>query len=456
MDIRLQTALLSAKASRKLLRRFGSGATAAPGLVAQYIDKDSLRKLAASYPNIILVSGTNGKTTTSRLISAILEKAGLAHIDNREGSNLTRGLITSLASYARLSGKPKEQTAIFEVDEAALPYVVSQINPKLIVLTNLFRDQLDRYGEVDTIRRLWLKSVENLDSATTLLLNADDPGIASLTKTRAKVVFFGLEDPKLNLEKLPHAADFINCTNCGSVLNYSQVYLSHLGAYRCSKCPLTRPNPQVSAGEIHLNDLKGANFLLLAKKRTITIESPLPGLYNLYNALAASTLGLQLGIAPTTIKTAIGQFKPAFGRTETFVSNSKKIFTSLVKNPTGFNEVIRTVFSGQDKKVVLIAINDLIADGRDVSWLWDVDFEPLAERAQKVFVSGLRAADMQLRLKYAGAASERFDDLEEAAEHLLAFAEKGETVYLFPTYTALIKLKAFFAQKGLTANFWED
>lgn len=457
MDIQLSSAILTAKVLRSLLRRVGSGATAAPGLVSQYIDEEALRKLGKYYSNIILVSGTNGKTTTARLISAILEKADIPHVDNREGSNLVRGITASLMAEANLAGASPTSTAVLEVDEAALPVVISQISPRVIVLNNLFRDQLDRYGEVDTIRKLWLNSVQNLDSSTTLILNSDDPAVGTIKETRAKISYFGIEDKDVALTEIPHAADFLNCTNCRSTLKYKNVFLSHLGHYYCPNCDLSRQKPEVGAIKVALDGLRGSEVQVNLHKTPTEITTRLPGLYNVYNILAAVTVAAQLGVDPKIIAAAIGEFKPAFGRTERIESQGKKIYISLVKNPTGFNEAIRTVFASEEKKTSLIAINDLIADGRDVSWLWDVDFERLVKNSKYTIVSGIRAPDMVLRLKYAEAKNfEAEKNVEIAFEQALKKTESGETLFIFPTYTAMLKLKSLFAKKGLSSEFWED
>lgn len=457
MDFRLLSVVATAKATRFFLRNLGTGATAAPGLLGQYIDSKALKKLSQSFPNIILVSGTNGKTTTARLISSFLNAASINHLDNREGSNLYRGLVSSLAANSTMNGRAKFDTAVLEVDEAALPTVVSQVNPRIIVLTNLFRDQLDRYGEVDSIRRIWESSVRNLDKTTTLILNADDPSLASLEQTRAKLVFYGINERDPASTKQPEAADYLNCVRCSQTLKYSTVFLSHLGHYRCENCGFARPRVDFSATKVELRGLRGADVDLIEKRVRHTLESPLPGLYNVYNLLAAVSVARQLGVDYSHLEKALKGFKPAFGRTERLQIDGKKIYTSLVKNPTGFNEVLKTVFSDPSKKYVLIAINDLIADGRDVSWLWDVDFEFLKGKTKKILVSGIRASDMELRLKYAQVENvTRVDDLEKALEQLVGLADNGETVFVLPTYTAMLRFKSLLAKRGLAGNFWEE
>ncbi|MDP2671417.1 MAG: MurT ligase domain-containing protein [bacterium] len=457
MDLKLAGSILAAKALHSFLRTIGSGATAAPGLAALKLEPQALRKLAKNYSDIILISGTNGKTTTSRLISSILDEAKIKHIDNREGSNLARGLATSLAREESFWGRREASTAVFEVDEAALPLVVSELHPRVIVLGNLFRDQLDRYGEVNTIRSLWIKAVKNLDSSTTLVLNADDPALASLSQTKAKVLFYGVEDQNIDLGKAPHASDYLNCTNCGGELTYERIYLSHLGVYSCKNCGFKRPKLDLKISSIKLDGLAGSAFELESEGFRETLHSPLPGLYNLYNVLAAAACARALNLDLALVKKTLKQFQAAFGRTEKISVEGKKIFVSLVKNPTGFNEVLRTVFETTEKKIALVAINDLIADGRDVSWLWDVDFESLKGKLQKLVVSGLRASDMELRAKYAELENcLRIDSLETALAKTLSLAESGQTIFLFPTYTSMLKIKAYLAKKGYSPNFWEE
>lgn len=458
MDPRFFAAKLSSSVLKSGLRLFGSGGTAAPGLVAEFIDPHSLKKLSSYVSDTILVTGTNGKTTTSRIVGSILNKKGTSYIHNREGSNLLRGLIGSLMNKTPIFPSDEKPIALLEVDEATLPSTISQTSPKIIVIGNLFRDQLDRYGEVESIRKLWHKSLRNLDETTTLVLNSDDPSVSHLGfGTRAKTVYFGIEDKKQSLSGLPHASDFTSCVVCGAELKYDSVYMSHLGKYRCSSCGQTRPKPDVFAKAIDLEDESGFTAEVVTPEGRFKIKVGLPGLYNVYNALSAISCALSLNTPLPKIIQALKDFEAAFGRTETVEVAGKQLFLALAKNPTGFNELIRTIFAKKKKRYAFIAINDLIADGRDVSWLWDVDFELMKGKVEKLWVSGIRATDMNLRLKYAGIKSDGAgSNIEEALESAYSSLPDKETLFVFPTYTAMLEIKKILSNKGYGGRFWDD
>lgn len=458
MDLRFLTAKSAALFLKPILHQFGSGGTAAPGLIAEYIDPKALQKLTSYVSDVILVTGTNGKTTTSRIIGSILDRSGFSYIHNREGSNLLRGLIGSLITKTPFFPENKQPVALLEVDEATLPATISQTSPKIIVITNLFRDQLDRYGEVDTIRKIWHKTLQNLDESTTLILNSDDPSIAHLGYgTKAKVLYFGVEDRNFALKDLPHASDFTSCIVCGAELKYDAVYMSHLGRYKCTSCGQNRPKPNIFAQTIELDDESGFRAKITTSQGKFEIKTTLPGLYNVYNSLGAVSCALALNIPLQKIIQSLKSFEPAFARGEIINISGKKIFLGLAKNPTGFNELINTMFRKNKKRYVFIAVNDLIADGRDVSWLWDVDFEKLSGKIKKLWVSGIRVADISLRLKYADLDSEDFNsDITETLESAYTNLPEKETLFVFPTYTSMLEIKKFLTSKGYGGRFWED
>ncbi len=365
--------------------RIGAGATW-PGEIALRINPRILRTLGANAKHIILVAGTNGKTTTVKMIETILTQNGKRVTRNASGANLDNGLVSVFLA------NQKADYYIFEVDEATLPNILKDITPEVIVLTNLFRDQLDRYGEVDTIAEKWTVALSALERQTSVIVNADDPHLAFIgSKISASVKYFGLEDPSLFLPSMQHASDSIYCPNCGARLTFAGVYYSHLGKWACGHCPLVPPKKDVTA----------ADFV-----------SPLEGVYNRYNTLAAALTTKTLGIRASDIRGALTHFTPAFGRMETIMYKNKKIKILLSKNPTGFNESLRTVAASRDKGPVLLVLNDGIPDGRDVSWIWDVDFEDY-KNFLKYYVSGDRALDMALRLKYAGVAATIVSDIPQ-------------------------------------------
>ena len=458
MDPRFLSAKLSASILKTSLRLFGRGATAAPGLVAEYIDPNSLKKLSQYVSDVILVTGTNGKTTTARIIGSILENSNKKFIHNREGSNLMRGLIGSLISKTPIFPSNEKPIALLEVDEVTLPKVISQTSPSIIVINNLFRDQLDRYGEVETIRKIWVNTLRNLDESTIVILNSDDPSVAHLGNgLRGRVIYFGIEDKKYSLEGLPHASDFTSCIECGSELKYDIVYMSHIGRYKCQKCGLRRPKPDIFAEKIDLRDETGFKARISTPEGKFDIKTSIPGLYNVYNSLGAISAALALNISLQKIIQAFKGFEAAFGRTEVIDVAGKKLFLALAKNPTGFNELIRTIFTGRKKRYAFIAVNDLIADGKDVSWLWDVDFELMKGKVEKVWVSGMRATDMNLRLKYADIKVEGYNsNITQALESAYTNIPQGETLFVFPTYTPMLEIKKFLSEKGYGGKFWED
>ena len=458
MDLRFSIAKLAAFFLKFFLRLLGSGGTAAPGLLALRLDPKALEKLNSYISDTILITGTNGKTTTSRIIGVALEKTKIPYVHNREGSNLLRGLVGSLLNGTTIFPKTKKPLALLEVDELTLPSVISQTSPKIITINNLFRDQLDRYGEVDSVRRIWEKTLKNLDASTTLILNSDDPSIAHLgSKTSAKKIFFGIEDKKLSLSGLPHASDFTSCIVCGTELKYDVVYMSHLGNFRCPNCREKRPSPDVYAKEISLDDESGFKANVVTPKGSFTIKTSLPGLYNVYNSLSAIATLIELNIPIQNIIKSLRDFEAVFGRNEIIHVGGKKLFVSLVKNPTGFNEVLRTIFNKKKKRYSFIAINDLIADGRDVSWLWDVDFELMKGKTAKTYVSGIRASDIRLRLKYDEIDTKYLDlSIGESLDYAYNNLPDGETLFIFPTYTAMLEIKRFLAKKGYGKKFWES
>lgn len=459
MDVRFFGAIASAKTLHLGIKLFGGGATAAPGLLAEYIDPKSLKKLGVYFDRPVFVTGTNGKTTTARFIGSILTEGKVNFIHNRAGSNLLRGLIgTLIENRSFFSGERK--LPLLEVDEPTLLAAVNSLDPAVIVFNNLFRDQLDRYGEVDKIRQIWKKSLLQLGASTVLVLNSDDHSVAHLAQeTRAKVIYFGIEDDSLSIGKLPHASDFTSCMSCGSDLRFDHVYLSHLGKYKCSTCGLKRPKPDVYAKKIFLDEEKGFRAQIVTPNGTLDIKTEIPGIYNVYNSLAAIAATIALGKSLPIIKKGIQKTKTAFGRTEKIEFEGKYLYLALVKNPSGFNEVLRVLKSVKKEKNLLIAINDLTADGKDVSWLWDVDFEEAFDKGVKsIWISGFRADDMALRLKYANnKLKPQVDtDVENALESALKSTPKGETLFILPTYTAMLSIKGILAKKGLSEQFWDD
>ena len=408
----------------------------------------------------VMVSGTNGKTTTSRLLSRMLAQSGLRPLHNRAGANLLTGLVSTVAADADLWGVPRANVGVFEVDEATVPRALRSVKPRALLLTNLFRDQLDRYGEVHYVAGLWREALPRLPANAQLLLNADDPLVAALgAEHPGEVTYFGLGDVSQASRAEPHAADARLCTRCGARLAYSVTFYGHLGHYRCPSCGLERPIPQVEAESVTLDGTDGARLRLRTPVGPIEFSWRMPGLYNAYNALAAATAALSMGIAPEHICTALESFTAAFGRLERIAVEGRVLYLALVKNPVGFTEVLRTIGAAEAPSNLLILINDLFADGTDVSWLWDVDFEQLAGRVHYAVCSGMRAEDMAVRLKYAGVEPKRLrveNDPRRALELALEQTDAGETIYVLPTYTAMLHLRDVLHRAGYVSGFWAD
>ena len=462
MDLRLSAALLAGKTATILSRRLRvGGGTTFPGTVALTIDPLALAKMAGKLPNgSVVVTGTNGKTTTSRLIASIMRAAGLTPVHNRAGANLLGGVTSALIGATGVGGRPRADIGLFEVDEAVLPAVVRESRPRVVVITNLFRDQLDRYGEVDYLARIWRQGLSALGEDATVVLNADDPLVASLGEgLRARTLYYGLDDERQGSPTLPHAADSKSCLHCGARFAYSVVYYGHIGKYRCPRCGAGRPQPQVRAVSVTPRGTEGSDLVLSLPAGELPLSSTMPGLYNLYNTMAAVACAQAVGLDPSRVAEAVRTFAAAFGRIERIDVGGKLVFLALVKNPVGFGEVLRTVLADGRPKNLFIIINDRFADGTDVSWLWDVDFELIRGRANFVVVGGLRAEDMAVRLKYAEVPPDQVfveKDLRQALAKGLAWTPTGETLYVLPTYTAMLEVRQIMHQMGYVGRFWED
>ena len=431
--IRLGLAVGIAKTITQAVKALNLGsASVLPGAISRRLHPRFLTLLFEQVKKgVILVVGTNGKTTTSLLLRQILEEQGYKVTHNASGANLINGLITALLVDTQLTGKLETDYAILEVDENILPLLLQDCQPQYILGLNLFRDQLDRYGEVDTIARRWQGAIANLPLETTIVLNADDPALAHMGSQLAqKVVYFGLNEPKLYLEEIPHAVDSIYCPKCGHLLDYKGVYLSHLGDYICPSCDFNKPKTAVDSQEW----------------RQILI-----GVYNKYNTLAAGLLSEVIGVEREAILNTIDNFKAAFGRAEELVIGDKQVRILLSKNPVGMNETIRAVTSIQhnvSNPVTLLVLNDRIPDGTDVSWIWDVDTEVLTSKGGTLIVSGDRTYDMALRLLYSENTSSNSsfqlvikENLVEAISTALDMASTEEMLHIVPTYSAMLEVR---------------
>ena len=461
MECRLMAAVAAGKATTWISRRLGLGAGSNfPGRVMLRLHPHATETMASRLSRgCVLISGTNGKTTTSNLLAAMLCEGGMRPVHNRMGANLISGITAALAQASDLAGNPRGDIGLFEVDEATLPAAVERLNPCLVIITNLFRDQLDRYGELETLARKIDGALGGLSPDAAILLNADDSLVASLGKeSHASLHFYGIECDEATEPSLRHAADSKHCRVCGTALSFSAHYFGHMGKYSCPRCGSSRPATHFRAVRVKLRGTTGCEVGLSTPHWDADLNLGLPGLYNVHNLLAAAGGACLLGLGQEEVAKGVAGYATAFGRGERIALGGREIFLVLSKNPTGFNEVIRTLRGEGKGLVVLAALNDRIADGRDVSWIWDVDFEELAPLPRYLVATGTRAYDMALRMKYAGLEPSRMEvrgDLKGALRVALERAREGETVYALATYTATLDLRRLLSRLGAAPAIWE-
>jgi UDP-N-acetylmuramyl tripeptide synthase len=469
MGATLTAKLALARGVGSLSRLRGGGATSAPGKVLMRLEPDAIGALGARLSRgSVLISATNGKTTTASMTAGILREAGIELVHNQAGANMAGGIATTLLGAARPHGAIAGELGLFEVDELWLASLAGQLHPRAILLGNLFRDQLDRYGELETIAESWEGVLR--EGERRLVLNADDPLVADLGRGHPGALYFGLEDDTLALPGMAHAADAKHCRNCGAPYVFDAVYLGHLGHYHCPSCGRRRPTPTVSASNVELQGVRSARFLLHTPSGDAEISLSLPGLYNVYNALAAAALATALDVPLETITAGLSSARAAFGRAETLIlavppskpggpREKRELGIMLIKNPAGANEVLRTLALEPGEHDLLGVLNDQIADGRDVSWIWDADFELLAGRIRLITCSGSRAADLAARLKYAGIEPSRIHLQEDLATALSEAAadrpgQAPAPLYALPTYTAMLALRELLVARGEASSAW--
>jgi len=455
----LTSKLAAARAVGSVARATGrGGGTSLPGKVLLKLDPRALTRLTSRLASgSAVISATNGKTTTAALSATILEGAGHALVHNRAGANMAGGIASTLLAAAHGRNRMRGDLGLFEVDELWVAQVTDEVQPRALLLANLFRDQLDRYGELETIAERWSEVVGRLSNGSRLVLNADDPLIADLGRERANVTYFGVEDHSLAVPQMQHASDSKHCRRCGAPYVYDAIYLGHLGDYHCAACGQQRPKPSVYAEQITLHGTSRATFMLTTPDGSRAVLLPLPGLYNDYNAVAAAALCLALGATLDQVVSGLQGATAAFGRAEEVAIGDLSLKLLLMKNPAGANELLRTLALEPGELNLLAILNDLIADGRDVSWVWDADFELLVSHVRTIVCSGTRAAELAVRLKYAGVEPSRLlvvPDLSQALDRALEGASDGR-VFALPTYTALLALREELATRGHVSRYWE-
>jgi UDP-N-acetylmuramyl tripeptide synthase len=486
-------AIFTGKITAGAIRASGAGlGSNLPGRIARKFSKGVLARLASqAKEGVVAVTGTNGKSTTAGLLASIFKTAGLDIVHNYQGANLVPGITACLVDAAGWNGKIEADYCLFEIDEAAFPLIAAETPIHTVVVTNLFRDQLDRFGELDTTASLIEKGIKT--KASKAILNADDPTVSQLAQASSRV-YFGIEslheiassdhsdhskdhskdhstgqaDDRASAQaddlaskhsngKSPSQkqlnAELAYCSKCSSEVIYEQIFYGQLGQWYCSQCQNKRPKPDVYASNIRLSS-EQTHFTMHVGSESFEVTLLIPGLFNVYNALAAAAAASQFDITHESIRHGLKDYKTLFGRSEKIKIGDTNVIIQLIKNPAGTSQAVSSVVADENCNI-LIAINDNLADGRDISWLWDADFEQLGEKKRVVTVSGQRAEDMAVRMKYAGTASSditAIPTLSKALDHALASTPHGQTLWILPTYTCLLELQKVLKGRGLSLS----
>lgn len=461
---RLSLAISAGKlvgASGRLLRI--GGGTSLPGLIARRIDPDILKSVVgANKAKKIVITGSNGKTTTARMTSAMAANNGKRVSHNRAGSNLLQGVTSVAVNFADIFGRLNSDVLVFEIDEGTMPLAIPEISPDVVVITNIFRDQLDRYGELYSVAKALDKTLEMLPESATILLNGNDPQVANFgQKAKAKRVYYGLETTEVGTPVPEQSADVIRCIHCQEDLQYKVAYMSHLGLYRCPNCGYTLPPLDIAATSIKLApDGQGPTHVeLRTPQGNMTLEIALPGLHNVYNAAAAIGASLAAGFEKEKLPAALVSIKPAFGRLEKIQAGDQTIHLSFVKNPTSFNLILRLIAQHPGKKHLLLAASHTLVDGEDFSWLWDIDMEEVAQDFADVVCSGNKPEELAMRLKYADIPIDKISQnahLESALDAALKNAGPGGTLYILSSYTPTNELRRIMQKRGWVKHTWQE
>lgn len=439
------------------MRALGSGGTALPGLVVERLYPDALSRLADGLAATALITGTNGKTTTAAMLARILRADGRAVVHNRAGSNLLRGVTAAMIDAASVLGRlPADANAVLESDEAALPAIAAAAPPSIAVFTNLMRDQLDRYGEIESIARRWADALSAFPSETAIALNVDDPLVASLAHHWAgSCLSFGIEDPDIPPAPEGEVMDAIWDPETDDDFRYSRRYFAQLGRWH-TDAGAQRPTPDIAADNITLGAAP-TMFTLRLPQSLVDIALPADGLYSVYNALAASAAATALGVPAEAIRRGLESHEAAFGRQEEVTVEGRRVRVLLGKNPSGMNQALRTLQRPGERHHLLVLLNDGIADGTDVSWIWDVDWESQAQHCESLTVGGRRASDMALRLKYAGfpePCNPIENDIGDALRAALDAVPESGRLTILPTYTAMLDVRQRLGQIG-ASRLWD-
>jgi lipid II isoglutaminyl synthase (glutamine-hydrolysing) len=464
--VRRAMAVSAGRAARTSIRRLSKGdGTAIPGLVGLTIDPGALTGLVAEIKRgSVLVTGSNGKGTTCRMLARVMRAAGLHPLLNPEGSNQLYGLATAVIAHARLTGRmPSDAQAIglFEVDEGSVPQVVGRVRPNALVFTNIFRDQPDRYCEPAYLTSMLERTLRRLPADTTLVLNADDPRVACLASDLDNPrLYFGLEDAGIARRESDPTSDFPRCPRCDGELSYTRVYFAHLGHWACSNCGLSRPRPDVSATKVQLAGPSASRVLISTHAADTELAIPLPGLYNAYNAVAAVAAASQSGLPDSSFR-AVEQTTAGCFRMELVRVPGHDVYLALAKNANGYTEVLRAVLGDRKPKRMLLGLNDFPGKQPDTSWIWDVDFDSLTGLVPTPVLSGNRAADLAVRLKYAGwtgsgASLVVEPDPVRAFQAALAGTPAGQPIWVVSTQVVLRHVRQWLLRQGYVQQVWRD
>jgi UDP-N-acetylmuramyl tripeptide synthase len=439
------------------------GGTSLPGMIARRIDPNVLKSVVgASSAKKIVITGSNGKTTTARMVAAIADSSGRRVSQNRTGSNLLQGVTSVAVNFADVLGRLDSDVLLFEIDEGTIPLAVPEIQPDVVVITNIFRDQLDRYGELYSVARALNKMLEDLPENATILLNGNDPQVASFGQNaKAKRLFFGLETTEVGTPVPEQSADIIRCIRCNEDLLYEVAYLSHLGLYRCPNCGYTLPPLDIAATSVKLApDGEGPSHVVYRTPQgEMTVDIPLPGIHNVYNAAAAIGAAMAAGFETDKVQNAMSNLRPAFGRLEKIQAGDKTIYLTFVKNPTSFNLMLRLIAQHSGNKQLLLAASNTVVDGEDFAWLWDVEVEEVAASIADAICSGNKAEELAMRLKYAEVPKSRITiihDREAALDEALKRVAPGGTLYILCGYTPTHEFRRIMQKRGWVKHFWEE
>ena len=456
MTIRAFFAIILCKLLRGLSRFLHRGGTAMPGRAALKLCPNLLSILARQVRSVA-ITGTNGKTTSSRMVEEAFAEAGFSYFANRSGANLIDGITTEFVMNCTMTGKMRRDRAVIECDEAAAVKVFRQLRPELIVVTNLFRDQLDRYGEVTHTLENIRTAIRDVPEAR-FCLNADCSLTASLAGDLPNpVIWYGIDPGAAPSRPKPEISDATHCIRCKTEYEYDYITYGHLGGFRCPKCGYRRHSADYAVTDVVEQRMDGSDIVMdiRGEKQLLTVN--LPAMYNIYNAAGALCAAMEAGVDRETAVASLSRFSCGFGRMETFrLAGGARMM--LVKNPAGCNQVLEYLENVHEPFILAACLNDRGADGTDISWIWDADFEKLASltgQLRQVIVSGDRAGDLRVRIKYAGIPDENIRVETDYEALIRSLEQESLPVFFMPTYTAMLELRQTVIRHCGGADFWE-